>query len=199
MRQEVRIAAILLAVGFGAVWIANTGAETGGDLAAQSGRPFVPKEFEVPAVLETDGFRLRMLTADDAAKDFDAVMTSLDHLRGVFGPDTAWPSANMTLEQDRADLARHQKKFRERSSFTYTVMDLPETRCLGCVYIFPTTKEGYDAEITLWVRKSEYEKGLDPVLLRAVKKWLAEKWPFKKPGYPGREIKWEQWDALPDK
>jgi hypothetical protein len=89
------------------------------DLAAQSGRPLVPKEFEIPAVLETDGFRLRMLTVDDAVKDYDAVMTSLDHLRGIFGPDSAWPPADLTLEQDRVDLAKHQKKFLERRSFAY--------------------------------------------------------------------------------
>jgi hypothetical protein len=80
------------------------------DLAAQSSRPFVPKESEIPAVLETDGFRLRMLTVNDAVKDFDAVITSIEHLRGVFGPDSAWPSANLTLQQDIIDLGKHQKK-----------------------------------------------------------------------------------------
>jgi len=170
-----------------------------GELAAQSNRPFVPREFKVPDKLETDRFRLRMLTVNDIVKDYDAVMTSVEHLQGVFGPSSSWPSAGLTLEQDLIDLGWHQKEFQHRSSFAYTVMNLPESQCLGCIYIFPTTKEGYDAEVTLWVRKSEYAKGLDSVLFGAVKKWLSERWPFKNPGYPGREIKWEKWDSLPEK
>jgi len=170
-----------------------------GELAAQSSRPFVPRDFKVPDRLETDRFRLRMLTVNDVVKDYDAVMTSVEHLQGVFGPGSKWPSPNLTLEQDLIDLGWHQKEFQHRSSFAFTVMNLPETECLGCVYLFPTTKEGYDAEVTLWVRKSEYAKGLDPILFGAVKKWVSEKWPFKNPGFPGREIQWGKWYSIPDK
>jgi hypothetical protein len=41
--------------------------------------PFVPPQFQVPRVLETAEFRLRMLTVNDVVKDYDAVMTSLEH------------------------------------------------------------------------------------------------------------------------
>jgi hypothetical protein len=57
---------------------------------------------------------------------------------------------------------------------------------LGCVYIFPTDKPDYEAEVYMWVRKSAYDEGLDPVLFETVKKWIEEKWPFKKVAYPGR-------------
>ena len=53
--------------------------------AAQSANPFVPGDFEVPATLETEEFRLRMLTVNDVVKDYDAVMTSVEHLK------TIWP------------------------------------------------------------------------------------------------------------
>ena len=85
-----------------------------------------------------------------------------------------------------------------RRSFAYTVMNLSESQCLGCVYINPTRKKGYDAEVCLWVRKSEFGKGLDPVLFKAVKEWVARKWPFKKVAYPGRDIDWKKWDATPE-
>ena len=52
----------------------------------QSSDPFVSSNFEVPDILETDKFRLRKLTVNDVVKDYDAVMTSVDHLKGVFGP-----------------------------------------------------------------------------------------------------------------
>lgn len=47
-------------------------------------KPFILRDFKIPDVLETDKFRLRMLTVNDVVKDYDAVMTSVDHLQGVF-------------------------------------------------------------------------------------------------------------------
>lgn len=46
-------------------------------------KPFILRDFKIPDVLETDKFRLRMLTVNDVVKDYDAVMTSVDHLQGV--------------------------------------------------------------------------------------------------------------------
>jgi len=159
-------------------------------------KPLVPTDFEVPQVLQTDKFRLRVLTVNDVVKDYDAVMTSLEHLQGIFGPRLKWPPHDLTLKQDLIDLGWHQKEFQMRSSFAYTVMRLDESQCLGCVYILPTLKEGFEAEVYMWVRKSAYNEGLDPVLYNAVRKWIAEKWPFKKVAYPGRDINWETWQSL---
>ncbi len=150
-------------------------------------KKFVPENFQVPEKLETDTFRLRMLTVHDVVKDYDAVMTSIDHLQGVFGPNSKWPSRELTLEQDLIDLGWHQKEFQRRTSFAYTVMNLDESRCLGCVYIDPSKDEDVDAVIYLWVRQSEYEKGLDPILFQTVRDWIAKAWPFKNVLYPGRE------------
>ena len=151
----------------------------------------------MPATLETRQFRLRMLTVNDVVKDYDAVVTSAEHLRGVFGPQSAWPADDLTLEQDLIDLGWHQKEFQIRRSFAYTVMNRSEATCLGCVYIYPTSKREYDAEVYLWVRKSEFDKGLDRVLFKTVMQWIESKWPFKSVAYPGREIEWTAWEGLP--
>lgn len=167
-----------------------------GVLMAQSKSPFVPKSFSVPETLETPKFLLRMLTVNDVVKDYEAVMSSVDHLRGVFGPKSTWPSPDLTLEQDLIDLGWHQKEFQRRTSFAYTVMDPTESECLGCVYFYPTRKSGYDAKVILWVRSSALEKGLDPILFQTVKKWIAEEWPFEKVAYPGRDIDWQAWRSV---
>jgi hypothetical protein len=156
----------------------------------------IPEDFKIPEVLETPKFRLRMLTVDDVVKDYDAVMTSIDHLLGIFGPRSKWPSKHLTFKQDLIDLGWHQKEFQNRSSFAYTVMNPDASQCLGCMYIFKPTKSGFDAEVYMWVRKSAAGEGLDPILYGAVKKWVSEKWPFKKVAYPGREIDWETWKSL---
>ena len=146
----------------------------------------VPEDFDVPVSLETINFRLRMLTINDVVKDYDAVMTSVDHLRGIFGKGSKWPSLELSLEQDLIDLGWHQKEFQKRSSFAYTMMSLDEKLCLGCVYIYPTSEAGYDAEVYLWARHSHLESGLERELFKSVSGWLKLKWPFKKVLYPGR-------------
>lgn len=137
-------------------------------------------------MLETSRFRLRMLTVNDVVKDYDAVMSSLEHLQRqrVFGD--AWPRSTLTLEQDLIDLGWHQKEFQTRRSFAYTVMSPDESECLGCVYIIPSETAGVEVAVYLWVRQSEFEKGGDPLLYAAVRGWISEVWPFGSVEYPGR-------------
>ena len=164
---------------------------------AQSTYPFVPSDFKVPEKLETQKFLLRTLTVNDVVKDYDAVMTSVARLKKVFGRNTDWPT-DLTFERDLIDLGWHQREFLRRTSFAYTVMNPAESQCIGCVYINPTRKQGYDAVVYLWVRDSEFEKGLDPILFDAVKEWVANEWPFQKVAYPGRTVGWESWETIPE-
>lgn len=155
--------------------------------------PFLPADFIIPEVHENEHFRIRMLTVNEVVKDYDAVMTSIDRIKGVFGPDSDWPSTDLTFEQDLIDLGWHQKEFQRRSSFAYTVMTPDENQCLGCVYIYPSNKKDFDAEAYLWVRESAFRDGLEPILYNIVKEWLKKDWPFQSVAYPGREIIWEEW------
>ena len=157
---------------------------------------FLPTEFTVPLELETPDFRIRMLTVHDVVKDYDAVMSSIDHLQGVFGPNSSWPSADLTLEQDLIDLGWHQKEFQCRSSFAYTVVTLDESRVLGCVYIEASEKSAHDAQIFMWVRADVVAAGYDAKLYATVKTWVGTEWPFANPAFPGRDIDWERWVAL---
>jgi hypothetical protein len=160
---------------------------------------FLRPDFEVPELLETNRFRIRPLTIHDVVRDFDAVMTSREHLWGQFGQAWGWPSEDLTLEQDLIELAWHQREAQRRSSFAYVVM-LPDDQVqLGCVYIVPSEKQGFDAVATTWVRASEVPGGLDEELYGTVRRWLAERWPFTRVAWPGRELPWEEYDALPDR
>jgi len=152
---------------------------------------FIPNNFTVPTKLKTSKLRLRTLTVNDLILDYDAVMTSITHLQGVFGPKHKWPSKDLTLEQDLIDLGWHQKEFQNKSSFAYTVMSLDESKCLGCIYISPSKNEKYDAKVIMWVRATEARTGLDKHLFDTVKNWIDTTWPFKKVGYPGRTIDWD--------
>ena len=64
--------------------------------------PFVPQDFDVPDVLETENFRLRMLSVDDVDKDYEAVMESQEMLLKV--TNGRWPreGVNMTAALTRS-------------------------------------------------------------------------------------------------
>lgn len=148
---------------------------------------FVPPDFEIPVGFEDTMFKARMLTVNDVVKDYDAVMSSVEHLRCVFGSDSTWPKADMSFEQDLIDLGWHQKEFQNRSSFAYTAMNPDESECLGCVYIYPSRREDIDAVVIMWVRKSAYDRGMDGPFEAAVRAWVTDSWPFRRVAYPGRE------------
>ena len=162
-------------------------------------KTLVSDDFDVPAGLETQQFKLRMLTINDLVKDYDAVMSSVDHLRSTFSviSESDWPE-RLTLEDNLIDLGWHQREFTLRYSFAYTVMTPDEIRCLGCVYLNPSQKGCYDVVISMWVRASELCNDLDLELYSSVKTWINEVWPFSRPAYPAREITIEDWNKIPN-
>ncbi len=104
----------------------------------------------------------------------------------------------MTLEEDLIDLGWYKREFTLRYSFAYTVMSPDEPLCLGCVYINPCRKTGYDVVVSMRVRTSELANNLDSELYSCIKTWINEVWPFSRPAYPGREITIEDWKKIPD-
>ena len=146
---------------------------------------FVPDSFQVPATLETESFRLRMLSVEDVEKDYEAVIESRELLHTQFGGP--WPREGFTIEENLADLEMHQLEFEQREAFAYTVVSLDEDRVLGCVYINPSEDEDTDALVFLWARQSEFDQGLDPILFATVKDWIEADWPFDQVAYPGRD------------
>ncbi len=151
---------------------------------------FVAREFNVPERLEHALFVLRPLRITDIVKDYDAVMSSVAHLQGVFGPANDWPRVDLSLEQDLIDLGWHHAEFQMCRSFAYTMMSPDESLCLGCVYLYPTSLPGFDAEAYAWVRSS-HAAALDESLMAALRAWLKDAWPFRRVAFPGRDQPFE--------
>jgi hypothetical protein len=159
--------------------------------------PFVPASFDVPESLHGDGFVIRPLHVTDAVIDYDAVMTSIGSIRDSYWRAPGWPQDDLTLMQNVIDLAWHTKEREFRTSFAYIPVS-PDGRIeLGCIYIDPSVKEGFDANVQMWVRASEATSGLDERLYATVREWIDRDWPFESVAYPGRQISREAWDALP--
>jgi hypothetical protein len=139
----------------------------------------VPDDFCLPAGLDHERFRLRMLRIEDVVKDFDAICSRVDHTGAPQPPFVP------TVAQNLVDLGWHQKEFELRRSFAYTVVAPDESEVLGCVYLYPS--ETHDARVRLWVRKSAWDDGLDPVLEAAVREWVAARWPFGRVTFEERD------------
>ena len=139
----------------------------------------VPDGFEVPLGLEHERFRLRKLTIDDVVKDFAAINDRVDH------EGAPRPPFVETIGLNLVDLGWHQKEFELRRSFAYTVVAPDESQVLGCLYLNPS--ETHDARVSLWVRRTAFEAGLDPVLEETVREWVATRWPFERVTYGERD------------
>ena len=145
---------------------------------------FVPRHFDVPRRLETPQFVLEPLDPEHNDQDYDAWTSSGEHIHATPGwEDSSWPR-EMTPDENRADLQRHADDFRNRTGFTYTVLDPASRDVIGCVYIYPLPDSEYDARALSWVRASHAQ--LDTPLWRVVSEWLASDWPFGSVEYAPR-------------
>jgi hypothetical protein len=143
--------------------------------------PFVPDDFDPPTAFTAGELRLEPLGPEHNERDYDAWMSSIDHIRRSPGfPDGNWPRP-MSLDDNRADLERHARDFAARKGFTYTVFDASED-VVGCVYIYPARDGVHDAIVQSWVRESA--AALDEDFRRAIADWLtSDAWPFERPLY----------------
>jgi hypothetical protein len=71
-------------------------------------------------------------------------------------------------------------------------MNDDESRCLGCCYIYPSDRSGYDAMAYYWARETEYGNGFDAVLGETFRTLVA-RFPFERVAFPGRDIPWAKW------
>lgn len=161
---------------------------------------FYPANTPVPTLLRTEEFLVRPLLSTDVALDYDAVVSSRAELWLRSGG--TWPREGFTLEENLADLVRHEQEHLDHVAFTYTVMNPAQTECLGCIYINPLTSMlqraranaeqlasvgDYEAWITFWVRQSRLADNLDERLLASLLSWFASEWAFKRIVFAARK------------
>ena len=144
---------------------------------------WLPESFAAPRRADLlTGHHLRQIRADDVNIDYPAVMGSRDRLWELYGEIWGWPPATMTVEEDRADLARHEAEMVVNESFNYAVFNADETELLGCIYIDPPGDQslaGSDAFVSWWVVNSAVGSALEAALAAFVPEWLAETWGFR--------------------
>ncbi|MFO7548197.1 MAG: GNAT family protein [Acidimicrobiia bacterium] len=141
-----------------------------------------------PATTTIDEFFLEPLTTDHVELDYAAVMDTREWLREWSG--STWPADDFTVDENREDLARHQREHEEGVAFTFTVLRSDRSECLGCVYLADTDRLAEAnpdligrlptgaAVLGLWVRRSHPAPDAVDRLLTGVLDWLGREWEF---------------------
>lgn len=108
-------------------------------------------------------------------EDFAAVTRSAPVLEGLFGGD--WPRG-LTLEEDRIDLAWHEREFTLGRSFSWVLRDRGGGY-LGCAYVFPDPGARGTGRVYLWVTDRPDRLALLAAVRPLLEDWLA---PWLPPG-----------------
>jgi len=158
---------------------------------------FVPESFQVPTKFTAKTYQVVPLGPAVAELDYKAYMGSIEHIRKSQGGN--WPRAGLTMADQAKDMAGEKGQWDGRKSFPFAVLTLDGSKELGCFYLRPSAKEGYDVAATMWVIKEEFDRGFEDQLFADMKAWVARAWPFQKVAWVGREIPRDEWRRLPNK
>ncbi|MEM6941250.1 MAG: hypothetical protein AAF943_15610 [Pseudomonadota bacterium] len=144
---------------------------------------FAAAHFPRAATLAT--CTLTPLDMAQTEEDFAAVTSSAAVLDGVFGD---WP-AGLTLEDNRIDLAWHDREFTCNRSFSWIIRGGAEAY-LGCLYLFPEIGARGTAEAVIWLRKMPDRDALARQIFPDLMDWLTPQVP------PEVRVQWTQSPAV---
>lgn len=151
---------------------------------SQSSRDPWRTSFSPPDHLETPRMRYVPLKPQHAQLDYDAFMSSREHLRETLRWGS-WPSDDATVEDNRTDLERHWREHQANEAYTYAVLTLDGSRSLGCVYLKPIPEDDLAdrprpaVRVSYWVIESQLANDLDWHLVRSLHDWLTQEWGFR--------------------
>ena len=149
-------------------------------------RSIIPNEFNAPTEYITEKFILRPLTIDYVDEDYEAVMSSVNHLYKLMD-NSEWPKG-LSLQDNLVDLGWHQREFTLGHSFAYTVLSPKNNKIIGCCYIYPSACPQYEVQVFYWIKENLLREGLEAELGVTIKNWLGNSWPFTRFDFPGRNI-----------
>ena len=143
----------------------------------------------IPSELNQNQFQFEVLHPKHVALDYQALMKSKDFLRRW--SNGAWPEDQFKVEDNLIDLEWHFEEFKEKTAFTYTILNHDKTLCLGCIYIRPVTSiqslspeeqaklEPFHFFISYWVITDIRNAHLEDQIFNTLLHWLQTTWQFQ--------------------
>lgn len=135
--------------------------------------------FSPPRVLKTERVHLEPLGPRHAVMDHAAAQSSREHLQRTLHWGN-WPRPDMTVDENRRDLVKHETEFKERKGYAYTVLRPDRSGCLGCVYLSPVENDETATSLEYWVIERSISSNLDRHIQTSVLEWIRKEWPYSK-------------------
>jgi hypothetical protein len=145
---------------------------------------FFPLDRIVPEELVLDNIRIRQLRASDNELDYKAVIES------GFRPE------GFPKEENLKQISRHEEDHDKKKEFAFTIMDVGETECYGCIFIKPLVPflkfaffndrifehlhlEETAPGVSFWITPTGWKMNLYEKLLEELPKWFEREWPYE--------------------
>lgn len=153
----------------------------------------LPDGFNPPPRLIYDDIVAIAISRANLSDDVRGINASISLIQKTRGG--GWPTEPVTEEFNFVDLVWHECEFRDGYSFTYAVYD-DRGIYLGCCYLYPMGRRtplnddllDHDVDVSWWVTSEAYERGYYTKLYAALRRWIADDYPFRKPYYSNIEI-----------
>ena len=153
----------------------------------------LPAGYTPPTELAHEDIHARAISRADLHDDVQGINASLEIIQRTRGG--GWPTEPVSEDFNYVDLVWHELEFREGYSFTYAVYD-SDNQYLGCCYLYPMGRRTpltdtlleYDVDVSWWVTPGAYHRGLYTKLYVALRRWVADAFPFEKAYYSNTEI-----------
>ena len=133
-------------------------------------------DVDMPRTIPLPSFYLTPLSPEHVHEDYEAVISSTEVLRDMFGND--WP-VGLTADDNRIDLSWHEREFTLQRSFSWIVREPGANDCgsyLGCAYIFPEQGCRGKAKVVTWITAEHADRlGVLENLNKEFKEWLDHK------------------------
>lgn len=147
--------------------------------------------FNPPLLINRENYYLEPLSEKHNKMDYEAWTSSMETLKGIFGPRNNWPQEVNSIAENLQDLKNHFIEFENREAYTYSILRKNGKKCLGCLYISPTKIEEYSARIDFWFRDDSKE--FENEFYEWIKIWLVNHWSLENCVFPGRTHLWQDY------
>jgi len=146
---------------------------------------FFPEDKETPKELFFNSIKIRQLRSTDNELDYQAVIES------------GFRSEGFPKEENLKQISRHERDHNDRKEFAFTIMDVDETVCFGCIFIKPINpflkfaffndrvieslniKEN-DPGISFWITPKGWDLNLFAKILKELINWFKNEWPYER-------------------
>ena len=137
-----------------------------------------------PYALRTDRVFIEPLSPRITQLDYDAYMSSIQHINDSMG--WGFPTPDLTLEWANYDMHKCWNAFGRGEGFYYAVLSPDRSEELGAVYFKQPAAGTHprEAEFTQWVVEQELETDLDRHLLQSVVNWVRSDWDIERLVHP---------------